>query len=481
MDADEPTRYGSRVVRWVWAIGSLCCVVGCAAGSVREARVGALGKYPEARGLSVEESGATPLDAAIRRGALRAVGSESAEPRFRLRLSILAAEAPSAPPDAGDGALSTVRSFAGLAGVGSGGAAAGRLELAGTLLAPDGQELGAVRWEHEGAPEAVAEQGGEEAARALARLVEAHRVDYAAHRAADERLLLTPTAQTMAPGEFVVSDDELLLARIGVGLARRVQLDLWAGGVPIPAAAGGAVAGPAIVGAGGAGVVVLGFFDLGLKVRVLDETKTLPGLAISYDLLDVFGLGAGGVGIVIAREGAAGLGYGVVAGANAQFNLVTAVAAKHLGRVQLTLGTWVLDNHHYLPQSASFQGACAVAGATPSSAGAGAIDCGAGSTKLPRLPVQVQPFVGSEVVLGPHSSLLAEALLDSHVENTMVTTGARWLLGASHPRGPLALDRIRFRLDVAALWFYQPAQGGMRAHGARVVPLPWLGVGFYFL
>jgi len=132
-------------------------------------------------------------------------------------------------------------------------------------------------------------------------------------------------------------------------------------------------------------------------------------------------------------------------------------------------------------QSAAFQGACAAAAASPSGAGAGAIDCGSGSAKLPRLPVQVQPFVGSELVLGPHSLLMVEALVREPISSSMATTGARWLIGSTHAHGPLALDRLRFRLDAAALWFYEPAAGGSRPHGARVLPLPWLGVGIYVL
>ena len=93
----------------------------------------------------------------------------------------------------------------------------------------------------------------------------------------------------------------------------------------------------------------------------------------------------------------------------------------------------------------------------------------------------MQPFVGSELVLGPHSALMAEGLLERHLENSIVTTGARWLLGWKQSRGPLALDRIRFRLDLAALWMYEPAHGGARPSGAKVLPLPWLGVGAYFL
>lgn len=473
------------------ALVALCALSGCATGAVREARVGALGAYPEARGVAVAvapspgaAAGLTDAVAAGARAALDGAGlGASSDQRRTLTLLIEVTEAkpPTAVLDGTDGALSAVRSFAGLAGVSDGGARAGRLQLAARLLAPDGSEVGSMRWEREGAPTTLADAAGADTARTFAALIRKHRADYVPRRAADERLVLTPTPLTLTPGEVVVSDDELLLARVGVGLSHRLQLDAWAGGVPIPGAAGGGFVGPALVAGGAAGVVVLGFFDVGLKVRVLDETSRLPGVAIAYDLLDVFGLGAGGAGVLIARDGAGGAGFGVVAGANAQFNLLTAVVGKHLGRVQLTLGTWILDNHHYLPQSAAFQGACVAGGAGPSGAGAGAISCGSGSARLSRLPLRAQPFAAAEVVLGPHASLMSEVLPETRLQDTMVTTGARWGLGASHSHGPFALDRVRFRLDVAALWFYAPATGGMHPQGAKVLPLPWLGLGIYFL
>lgn len=463
-------------------------VAGCATGAVREARVGALGACPDAGEVVVAvvpSAAATVTDsiAAGARAGLDAAGvsADPGHPHLTLAVDVVEMTSPAGALDSASGALSAVRSFAGLAGVGQAGGRAGRLELRARLLAPDGAPIGALRWEREGEPTALAFAAGQDTARVFASLIRVHRHDYVARRAADERLVLTPTPLTLAPGEFVVSDDELLLARVGVGLSRRLQLDAWAGGVPIPGAAGGGLVGPALVAGGAAGAVILGFFDVGLKLRVLDETARLPGVAISYDLLDLFGLGAGGAGVLIARDGAGGAGFGVVAGANAQFNLLTAVVGKHLGRVQLTLGTWVLDNHHYLPQSAAFQGACVAAGAGPSGAGAGAISCGSGSARLSRLPLRAQPFAGVEVLLGPHASLMSEVLPEERVQDTMVTTGARWVLGAERARGPIALDRVRVRLDLAALWFYVPAQQGMHPHGAKVLPLPWLGVGIYVL
>lgn len=477
---------------------SVSVVAGCAVGSIRQARVGGLARYPEAAAIAVEPRPGTASDASIgARIAGGALGSfataglatvdvSGAANHLTLRFEVIEAVAPAASPASLTGvtnsALSSARSWVGFAGAGDSGAAAGRLTIEGRLYTAGQREVGYIRWEREGAPEALAAEAGEESGQALARLVSVRRRDTADRRAADERLVLTPTPLTLEAGEFVISDDELLLARIGAGLSRRVQLDFWAGGLPIPGAAGAGAAGHGIIGVGAAGAVVLGFFDLGLKVRLLDETRVLPAVAVAYDLLDVFGLGAGGLGLVVFGNGAGGGGFGVVAGANAQFNLITAVAGKHFGPVQVTAGTYMLDNHHYLPQSAAFQAGCGGAATDGSGGTAGAIPCGSGYARLGSLPTQVQPFVGSEVVLGPHSAIMAEWLIGHPLASSVATSGVRWLLGGSRPRGVLALDRVRFRLDLAILWLFESAdhQSSMQ-HGARALPLPWAGIGFYFL
>ena len=431
----------------------------------------------------------TTLDVALVEAANRAFAAD-ASPTFApnlvregltLRMTVLAAVQPTGVSSGTDRAASLGRSVLGLSGWGAGGARAGRLEVEGRLYAKDGRELGYARWEHEGAPDELAASAGSEVVAALLRLVPDRLHERTPRRAADERLLLTPTAQTLERGEVVVSDDEVLLARVGVGLSRRLQLDLLAGGLPIPAAVGGGAASHAVVAGGAGGGLVLGFWDLGLKVRVWDEDAWMPGIAASYDLLDLFGLAAGGVGVVFLGDGAGGGGFGAVGGANAQFNLFTLVAAKHFGPAQITLGAFVLDNHHFLPQSAAFQAICAGAVAGGSGGAAGAADCGSGSARLPRLPLRTKLFTGAELVLGPHSSLMAESFWANPIRDSFVTTGARWLLGANRPWGPFALDRVRFRLDVAVLWFYEAAQGGMNPRGAHVLWLPWLGVGGYFL
>jgi hypothetical protein len=467
---------------------------GCAVGPLRQAQVGALAKYGSARSIRVAVTGTAPEEVrqaladttqralSARTGLVASTPGDSVETdTFRLEVHVETSVA--APPQVeGSGrALSQARSVLGLAT-----AAGGKLALEARLFPPGaGRSVGLARWESEGDPSALAAGAGETLGDTLGGLIDERRRDFVERRAADERLLLTPTPLTMAPGEIAISDDEVLLGRLAVGVSKHLQLDVIAGGLPIPAAGGGAFAERAIFAGGGAGVAVIGFFDLGIKASLLHETERLPGFAASCDMLDLFGLGAGGAGIVVAGDGVGGGGYGVVGGANAQFNLFTLTAGKHFGDAQVTAGLWVLDNHHFLPQSAGFQSGC-VAAASDGSGGvvAGGIDCGSGSATIPRLPTQVRSFFGAEYVFGPHVSVMAELLPTSHLSTSFVTTGLRVLLGFDRPRGIVALDRIKLRFDLGAIWTYIPAEpatnhGG--AHDATVGYVPWAGLGVYLL
>lgn len=284
-----------------------------------------------------------------------------------------------------------------------------------------------------------------------------------ARRPSDERLFLTPTPLTMRPGAISLSDDEVVSARLAVGLSQHLQFDLRLGGLLVPGAAGGALALPGgLAAGGGAGFVLLGAVDLGLKYAVLEESDSAPGVAIGYDMLDVFGIAAGGAGIVLVGAGAAAGGVVAVGGANLQFNLFTLVAGKHLGktgRLLVTGGTYLLDNHHYLPQSAAFAAACGAGGAGEAGAGGAVEPCGGNSTMLDRIPLQVQPFVGVERAVGKASSFAGELLVSPHLANTIGTTGFRYV----YTRGPFAA-----RLDLALLWSHIG------------YPLPWAGVGLHF-
>jgi hypothetical protein len=257
-----------------------------------------------------------------------------------------------------------------------------------------------------------------------------------------------------------LSDDELLILRAAAGISRHVQLDLRLGALPIPGAAGGALPLPGgIVAGGGAGVVLLGLFDVGVKVRVLSETATRPGLALSYDLVDAFAGAVGGAGIAIAGGGTAAGGVVGVGGGNLQFNLFSLTAAKHVGPFQFVAGTYVMDNHHFLPQSTRFATACGAGGVGNAGDGGKVAACGEGGMTIDRIPTQVQPFLGAEVRVGKASSIAGDVLLDREAKNIIGTTGYRWVIGDA---------RLRARIDLALVWSHLGA------------PLPWVGLGLHF-
>ncbi|MFY0526711.1 hypothetical protein ACN28I_27400 [Archangium gephyra] len=474
----------TRTMKGRWLAAWLALpLTGCALGSVRQVKVDALGPYDEARGVTVEVKGEVPdalkqdLQESFQRGVetrARRPADASGEP-LRLELRVVEASSPEAQSTTvSEQAAEKARTVFGLTEFEK---KSGRLAIEGLLLAPGGEErLGLVRWESAGNPPDLASRAGREAGEALGREMDTRREDFVTRRAADERLFLTPTALTLEPGEVVLSNDELLLFRLGVGLGRRVQFDVWGGGLPIPAAAGVPLfAVHAAGGAGAAGLGVLGAFDLGLKVKLLDESRYLPGVSASYDFLNLFAGAVGGGGIVVLGHGVAGGGTAGAAGANLQFNLFSVVAGKHFGNFQLTAGAYVLDNHHFIPQNAAI---------TVGAVGAGGDDVGGGtgssSTPIPRIPTQVQAFVGAQYVLGPHSELAMELFPRQPFRDSFGTTGVRWLLGADAPRGPVAFDRLRVRIDVAALWVYlPPSEDGRR--GGTPFPLPWVGLGLYKL
>lgn len=280
-------------------------------------------------------------------------------------------------------------------------------------------------------------------------------------RASDERLFMTPTELTLRSGELVLEDDVGISARVAIGITRRAQLDLRIGGMLVPGVAGGAIGLPgAIVAGGGAGVALVGLVMPGVKVQILDEGPHAFGLAAGYDLMDTFGLAAGGAGIAILGVGGAGAGVVAVGGANLQFNLFSLAAGKHWGRAHVTGGTYLLDNHHFIPQAAGFATACGAGGVGEAGAGGAVAPCGSGSKTIDRLPTQVQPFLGIERAIGEDSSISAEILFHRYVEYTTAATGARWFVWR---RGD-----VRVRLDVALVW-------------SRLgYPLPWAGVGIHF-
>jgi hypothetical protein len=284
----------------------------------------------------------------------------------------------------------------------------------------------------------------------------AEETSFAPRRAADERLFLSPTPDTLPPGHFVVSNDEVLLFRLGVGLTHRLQLDLWLGGFPL---AGAGVIPVHGVLAGGAGAGLVGVFDIGLKVRLLDEDATAPGIAFSYDLLDAFGAGVGVAGAVLDGTAPAGAGGAVVGGVSAQFNVFSLTVGKHFGSTHVVA---------FLPQSAGF----AAGGATT---GTGAST--SGGTPIGRFPTTFSGFLAAEQVLGDHSALAVELAPGRTLADSSAVTGARWLVGFDEPVLFLPLNRLRLRLDLAFVWSVSaPTDVSPRS---QVTFFPWLGIGFY--
>jgi hypothetical protein len=216
-----------------------------------------------------------------------------------------------------------------------------------------------------------------------------------------------------------------------------------------------------IVAGGAAGFVLGGMVDAGVKIPVLREGQEPIGLAIGYDLLDVFGVAGGAAGVAFLGAGAGGAGLVAVGGANLQFNLFSLAMGKHWGRSHLTWGTFLLDNHHYVPQAEGFAAACGAGGVGDAGDGGVVTPCGsAGGKIIDRMPTQVQPFVGFERAIGEESALSAEILFSRHVKYTVAATGVRWFIWH---RGPL-----RARLDIGLVW----SQVGY--------PLPWAGLGLHF-
>lgn len=474
-----------RPLRWL----PVLALAGCAFGHVREASMGPLGSYRAVHAVRVDVvgRGSSQLGAELAVAASREIASNTelsveadGSGSFRLQLDIL--EAASAPAIDGtlDTILSDTRSF-----LGATTSSHGKLVVQARLFPPGAAgAVGAIRWASEGDATTLVPAAATDIAQTLRQLMKRRRDDFVLRRAADERLLLTPSPLTMQPGEVAITDDELLLFRFAVGLSRRLQLDMFVGGLPIAGGGGTVLAERAVVAVGGGGVAVIGFFDLGLKASILHETEVQPGLSLSYDMLDLFGLAVGGAGVALLADGAGGAGYGVVGGTNLQFNILALTLGKHFGSSQVTAGMWVIDNHHFLPQSAGFQ-TVAVGGAGNADGGGATVESGPGkSVTIPRLPTQYRPYLGFEYVFGPHVSLMTEALPGRHLATSYLTTGVRFLLGANHPVGFLALDRIRFRLDLATIWSYIPGEARStsteRQSGSTVV-LPWLGMGFYFM
>lgn len=439
--------------RWrvLLALASLGALTGCVFGPVKKVHVLPLGARADVRGAHFDSAGRPelqPLGEGLLRGLERESGLHRIDPGGSESAFHLVADVPPAYQP----------------GVSR------QLTFTARLMLPDVAEpLGTVRWEGEGVPSRLLESAGREAGEALGREVAFAREQFFERRAADERLLIAPTPNTLRAGSIFISNDELLLFRAGIGVSKRVQLHGWLGGLGIPLAGGFAL--PlihAVAAGGGAGLALMGVVDLGVKVRVLDETAKLPGVAVGYDFLDLFGGVLGTGALVLAGNGGAAIGGVGGAAANLQFNLFSLSASKHFGRTHVVAGAYLLDNHHFIPQVATIAAAGGTTGGTGTS--------GTETTVLERVPLQFLPFAAVEQVLGPHSALMFELFPRAPFRDTFGSSGVRWLLGKREPSGFLALDRIRARVDLSAVWVYLPGKNG---RSGLVMPLPWLGLGLY--
>lgn len=451
---------------------------GCVVGHLREVDVDSLHAYRKIDKVQVDTPAARlgqPIADGVRTSLGHAGLTAPAGPAAALHLELHVLH-DARPKSASSRTLAAAARLGSALGIGT--RSTGELEVEADLLAPDGRtRLGHARWLGTGDPSLLAPQAASALGDALAHGITKHRGDVFQRYAADERLFLTPTAQTLAPGEVAISNDEVLLFRIAVGVSRHVQLDLWLGGLPLPVAGALPVPLPGGVEAAGAAAgMALGVADLGIKWRFLDETGTRPGLAISYDLLDAFG-GAFAAGGILTGGGSGGSAVGIVGttGGNMQLNLLSFTATKHFGPVAVNAGTYLLDNHHFLPQTVSASESCS--SATSSGQNAADPSCNKSGTRpIAMLPDMLQPYLTASVALAPWVSLGAEILPRLPLGDTMVSTGARFRLGFDHAFGPLALDRIRLRLDISLLWERLPPAGGTSSIGM----IPAFGVGLYF-
>lgn len=472
----------ARTIRLVPLVAAWLLASGCAFGHLREVDVDALPAYRKVDAVSVEALPGHPrLGATLAaqvRAALAARGLRApapGTPALRVVLQVRRAIRPAAKVGAIHGAVASLGGRIGIASK-----SAGTLEVEAVLMSPDGKRrLGHARWLGTGDPDALAPKAGARLGAALARAILRHQKDGFQREAADERLFLSPTAETMKPGEVAISNDEVLLFRVAGGVTPHLQLDLWLGALPLPPVAGAAplpLPG-GVAGAGGAAGLLLGVADLGIKWRFLDETRLRPGIAVSYDLVDLFGAGLAAGGIAVAGGGgAAGAAFVGTGGANMQLNLLALTASKHFGPVEVSAGTWLMDNHHFLPQSEHFTLTC------PNSM-TGSTSCGGGGNSggqtIAMLPDELQPYLTARWDVSHLVALGTEIFPRLPLKETMVSTGVRLRLGFDHAAGPVALDRIRLRLDLSLLWMMvqDPTGQGRPSHIGYV---PTFGVGLYF-
>ncbi|HVE83910.1 MAG TPA: hypothetical protein VND93_13720 [Myxococcales bacterium] len=338
-----------------------------------------------------------------------------------------------------------------------------------TLRAPGEQDpVGQVVWDSISTDPtaALAERVGWDAGRALADQMLDRRDQYVTRHPGDERNVFSPSARLLEPGQVLLSDSEVLILHLGVGITRWLELDLSAGGLPLPAVGGIAFAGAGVVGAGGAGIAVVGAVSAGVKLRLLEEGKLWPGVSLGYDLVDAFGAALGGAGIFIAGSGIAGVAGAGAAGANVQLNVFTLAASKRVGLVEFGAGAAVIDNHHFLPQSAAF-----ATGITNGDTSSAVFD-------LDQLPTVYLPYASFAFLPLPWVRLMQELFPQQPFDSSFGVTGLRVVVGTEGGWGPFSLSRLKATFELAMTESYVNITTSGRAAGWRF--LPWGGLGFYF-
>lgn len=342
---------------------------------------------------------------------------------------------------------------------------ASRIRLALVLEAPERREpVGALFWDGFGGGGEAA-LAGEEAGEAMGREIARQRERWYSRRIGDERLFLTATPNLIPPGEWVLSNDEALVFHLGKGWRDWLQLDLTLGALPVPVAAAGAIAGGGGIAAGGvAGFGAVGVLDVGVKVKVLEEGPAWPGIAASYDMVNVWGAAFGGGGVAILGKGVAAAAGAGTAGFNLQFNLVTASVAKHFHDwLQVGTGVYVLDNHHFIPQSTGFAYADSFGNGTSST-----------SRITDTVPTIAVPWLSVEAAAGNHVRFISEYLFSPGSD--WLSLGMRTLIYRTR-FGLARTGHVAAKLDTALLLTrYTEHDTGDR----KIVPLPWLGLALYF-
>jgi len=343
---------------------------------------------------------------------------------------------------------------------------ASRVRLALVLDAPErGKPVGALFWDGFGGTDApsTARAGGEEAGERMGREIATQRERWFSRRIGDERLILTSTPSLIPPGEWVLSNDEGLLFHLGRGLYHWLQLDLTLGALPIPVAGGIGYAGEGVAVAGVAGIGVIGTLGVGLKFKLLEEGPAWPGVAASYDMVNVWGGALGGGGVALLGKGIAAAAAGGAAGFNLQFNLFTGSVSKHFGDwLQVGTGLYVLDNHNFIPQSAGFVVADTTGGGS------------SGSTRITdRVPTLTVPWISVEAAAGNHFRFISEYLF---------APGDDWFLLGMRSlvyRTRLGLARtghVALKIDTSLMFNrYTDSHTDRRKTGV----FPWLGLGLY--